>query len=582
MDASIGFVRVGLVALVSARIAATAVAQETTCVSTNASGAVGNGPSSEPSISADGRFVVFSSEAMDLVNGDSNGCRDVFIHVRSTPITERVSLDSSGNQGNGVSVAPQLSSDGRFVLFLSTANNFVVGDTNNFDDAFVRDLSTGITERVSVDSTGKEANGDTGSIGRNDDYSRTSISAHGRFVAFSSGASNLVIGDTNGKYDVFVHDRSTGITERVSVSSASGEADGDSFYPSLSADGRFVAFGSWATNLVARDSKGYLDIFVHDRWTGITSIVSASGTGGAANQNSVHPSISSDGNAVAFRSLAWDLVLGDTNGWDIFVRDRSAGRTELVSVDSLGGQANDDCDDPMISSDGRLVAFQTWATNLGDLRVDLGHRMLYSKGQVVIHDRSSGRTDVASVSSSGEVARFGHWFRGFGGAWSPMIAGDVNAVAFVSAGDNLYSGDFNVIDDVFVHEFCFTDASWSNYGPGFPGTHGIPSFTSRQNPVIGTTVTLDLGNSAGNATAGLLFIGVQRTKIHSGWGGDLLVVPAIVLPIALPGGGVTLSGAIPLDWTFCGSELDLQAIEADPGAASGVSFTSGLELILGR
>jgi hypothetical protein len=153
-------------------------------------------------------------------------------------------------------------------------------------------------------------------------------------------------------------------------------------------------------------------------------------------------------------------------------------------------------------------------------------------------------------------------------------------VAFGSVASNLVAGDTNAAQDVFVHERC--DATWTNYGAGFPGTNGVPSFTSRADPVLGTTVTLDLANSYGNATVGLLIIGLQRTTIHTNWGSDVLADPLITRVLVLPASGASLSDLIPNDDDLCGFALDLQAIEADPGAAKGVSFTSGLELVFGH
>jgi Tol biopolymer transport system component len=180
------------------------------------------------------------------------------------------------------------------------------------------------TTRVSVDSAGTEGNS------YSDNYATLqSISADNTIVAFSSGASNLVLGDTNGKYDVFVHDLTTGLTERVSVDSSGTEGNGDSWKATLSADGRFVAFVSYASNLVAGDTNGYPDVFVHDRSTGMTECVSVDSSGAVGNAGSGSEScplgISADGQFVAFTGGASNLVSGDSNGtWDAR-SDRSAG-----------------------------------------------------------------------------------------------------------------------------------------------------------------------------------------------------------------------------------------------------------------
>jgi len=325
-------------------------------VSVDSSGNQGNGSSEDPSISSDGRYVAFHSWASNLVAGDTIGAQDIFFHDSVTGETSRVSVDSSGNQGNGHSFSPSISSDGRYVAFWSMAGNLVPGDTNGDVDVFVHDTVTGETSRVSVDSSGNQGNG----------FSYwPSISSDGRFVAFVSWASNLVAGDTNGAWDVFVHDTVTGETSRVSVDSSGNQGNGDSFSPSISSDGRYVAFHSWASNLVAGDKNEVNDVFVHDTVTGVTTRVSVNSSGKQGKGSSENPSISSDGRFVAFHSNATNLVAGDTNGaYDVFFHDTVTGVTSRVSVDSSGNQGDDVSYSPSISSDGRYVAFSSEATNL--------------------------------------------------------------------------------------------------------------------------------------------------------------------------------------------------------------------------
>ena len=313
-----------------------------------------------PSISADGRFVAFTSPATNLVPSDTSHYEDIFVHDRETGLTERVSVSSSGSQADQKSGGASISAGGRFVVFQSYATNLVPGDANGpgvkGSDVFVHDRETGRTERVSVNSSGGEAN----------EYSCNGrITPGGRFVAFQSKATNLVPGDMNGRWDIFVHDRKTGTTERVSVRSSGGEADHYSWGPSISADGRFVAFRSKAANLVTGDVIGKHDIFVHDRKTRRTERVNVSPSGHEANDLSQSASISADGRFVAYDSSASNLVPGDTNGQsDIFVRDRETGTTVRVSVSASGEQANRHCLDAAISADGRFVAFTSGATNL--------------------------------------------------------------------------------------------------------------------------------------------------------------------------------------------------------------------------
>jgi Tol biopolymer transport system component len=288
-----------------------------------AAGTLGNGNSYYPSISADGRYVAFESDATNLVTGDTNSAGDIFMRDRRNGTTTRISQSYAGGQGNGNSHNPSVSSDGRFVAFESDATNFVAGDTNGKHDIFVRDRQKGITTLVSKSSAGVVGNGDS---------AHPSISADGRYVAYDSQATNLVAGDVNGKDDIFVRDRQKGTTTRVSKSSAGVAGNEGSDYPSISADGRYVAFMSYSSNLVAGDTNGAYDIFVRDRQEGTTTRVSKSSAGMGGNSDSTYPSLSAGGRYVAFESDATNLVTGDTNGYrDIFVRDRQTGTTGLVS-----------------------------------------------------------------------------------------------------------------------------------------------------------------------------------------------------------------------------------------------------------
>ena len=330
-------------------------------VSVNTAGQEGNDASYLPTISADGRYVAFQSFSSNLVAGDTNASWDVFVRDRQTGKTQRVSLNTAGQEGNGGSVGPAISADGRYVAFESASWNLVAGDTIGLYDVFVRDRRTGKTERVSLNTAGQKGNGVS---------DIPSISADGRYVAFESDSSNLVAGDTNGVYDVFVRDRQTGKTERVSLNTAGQEGNSVSRSPSISADGRYVAFWSDATNLVEGDTNGTYDVFVRDRQTGKTERVSLNTAGQEGNGVSVGHSISADGRYVAFDSSATNLVAGDTNGlFDVFIRDRQAGKTERFSLNTAGQEGNGDSVAPSISADGRYVAFNSGAINLveGDI-----------------------------------------------------------------------------------------------------------------------------------------------------------------------------------------------------------------------
>ncbi|HEV8114281.1 MAG TPA: hypothetical protein VGR31_16030 [Planctomycetota bacterium] len=359
-------------------------------VSVDSAGVEGNDSSINCSISADGRYVAFESLANNLVAGDTNVVADIFVHDRQTGATERVSVDSAGAQGNDYSLAPSISSDGRFVVFISGATNLVAGDSNLVSDIFVRDRQNGTTERVSVGPAGVEGNGYCYSC---------SISVDGRTVAFQSYSDNLVAGDTNALGDVFVRDRQLGTTERVSVGPAGLEGDGDSNASLISADGRYAVFASYADNLVPGDTNGSLDVFLRDRQNGTTERVSVDSAEAEVNGASFPGSITPGGRYVAFQSFATDLVSGDTNGFsDVFVRDRANGTAELVSVDSAGAQGNGDSYFPLISADGRVVAFYSSATDLvaGDTN---------GTYDAFVHDRAySPMTSLCDPGMGGVIA----------------------------------------------------------------------------------------------------------------------------------------------------------------------------------
>jgi len=360
-----------------------------TRVSVDSSGVQGNSYSSRPSISSDGRYLAFYSYASNLVSGDTNGAEDIFLRDTHTGITTRVSVDSSGVQGNGNSSNPSISADGRYVAFESHASNLVSADWNGAQDIFLRDTHTGTTTRLSVDSNGTQANADS---------RFASISADGRYVAFSSIASNLVSADTNGSSDIFLRDTQTGITLRLSLDSSGAQGNAHSQIPSISADGSYVAFESVASNLVSGDTNGAYDIFLRGTHTGTTTRLSVDSSEVQGNNASYSPSASADGRYVAFQSFASNLVSGDTNGWDdIFVRDTLTGTTTRLSVDSSGAQGNSESGWPSISADGRYVAFRSDDSNLvsGDTN---------GSGDIFLRDTHTGKTTRLSVDSSGTQA----------------------------------------------------------------------------------------------------------------------------------------------------------------------------------
>ena len=341
------------------------VKRHTWRASVSSSGAEGDGASSKPSISADGRVVAFPSSATNLVPDDRNGVADVFVRDRASGLTKRVST-GNGGEANAASLAALVSADGRTIAFSSDASNLVPADENGTMDVFVTDRVTGRTSRVSTGPFGPSRNRSEAS----------SIDAHGLVVAFRSYATNLVYGDWNGKADVFVFDRGTSLTERVNVSSTGAEARAVTFRGVVSGDGRFVGFRSRASNLVRGDTNKALDAFVHDRWTGVTTRISIASDGEEANARGFdrstrrnlfmsRPFLSADGRYAAFTSRAPNLVPDDRNGVsDVFVHDLLTGATARVSISADGEEADAASFVSGISADGSLVAFTSLADNL--------------------------------------------------------------------------------------------------------------------------------------------------------------------------------------------------------------------------
>jgi len=507
-----------------------------TPVSVDSAGNLGNGFSDTPSISADGRFVAFSSGASNIVPGDNNSQADIFVRDTLTNTTTLVSLDSAGNQANKASSKPSISADGRFVAFESDASNIVPGDTNSSpdffpsQDIFVRDTLTNTTTRVSVDSAGNQAN--RGSV-------FSSISADGRFVVFTSEASNLVPGDTNNRNDIFVRDTLTNTTTRVSVDSAGNQQNLNSFFfnvpSSISGDGRFVAFSSEASNLVPGDTNDEKDIFVRDRLTNTTTRVSVDSAGNQANDPSFLASISPDGRFVAFDSDATNLVPGDTNNnRDIFVRDLSTNTTTRVSLDSAGNQTNFLSGNPSISADGRFVAFESDAFN---------RARLSTISDIFVRDTLTNTTTLVSLDSAGNS----------GGAFNPSISADGRFVAFDSFSSNLVPGDTNNNRDIFVAD----TSSTPNVINGTPGNDNL----------TGTS-----GNDIINGSEGDdVLTGVRASDVLNGGDGNDILSGGK--------GSDTLNGGLGNDNLVGGGAKDVFVLGAGLGVDTISDFTNSQDII---
>lgn len=317
-------------------------------------GAQANGVSQGPSVSADGRYVAFESYASNLVAGDTNGTWDVFVKDMTTGLVRRVSTTADDAQVPANSYSAAISPNGRYVAFESDAANLVPGDGNGRIDVYVKDLSTGAVVLASASASG--AAGDEGSFA-------PSVSSTGR-VAFESDSTNLVTGDTNAVRDIFFKDVTTGAISCASVSAAGAQGAKSSHHPSISADGRYVAFDSDTVDLVTGDANSTVDVFVKDTSTGAVKRASAD-SAGADSAGGFSPSLSADGRWVAFQSVAATLVAGDTNGkTDVFAKDLTTGAIVRMSVSGAGAQGDGDSIAPAISGDGMSVAFESYSTNL--------------------------------------------------------------------------------------------------------------------------------------------------------------------------------------------------------------------------
>jgi Tol biopolymer transport system component len=364
--------------------------------------------------------------------------------AQSSATTLLVSVASDGTPANAWSDGASLSPNGRYVGFDSWATNLVISDTNNTYDVFVHDMETHQTINIAVASDGTQSNALSGSA---------SFSANGRFIAFYSEADSLVPDDTNEAGEAFIHDQQTHGTTRVVVASNGDQADEGSTSPAISGDGRWIVFSSSATNLTTDATSGILDVFVHDQQTGQTSLISQAINDSRPNDYSDRPALSADGHFVAFRSNASNLVEDDTNGVrDIFVHDRQTGETTRASRASDGTQADEDASPPALSADGRFVAFSSRTTNLvpGDTNryCPIDGDPNPNCADVFVHDRHTGQTERVSLASDGTQSNASSGIS----YMPPALSADGRFVAFWSAASNLVPGDTNEVADIFVHD----------------------------------------------------------------------------------------------------------------------------------
>ncbi|MEJ2406990.1 MAG: calcium-binding protein [Candidatus Thiodiazotropha sp.] len=518
----------------------------------------GNGSSSAFMISADGRFVVFQSDASDLVPTDTNGKTDVFLRDLQNGTTTLISVNKDGtDSGNDLSFLPVMSTNGQFVVFSSYADDLIDMDTNGIGDLFVRDLRSGTTTQIVVFNDESVIGVDIGL--------HYMMSADGRFVVFDSDADSLVDTDTNGDWDVFVWDSQGGTTNLVSVNKeGTGSGNGSSYPSSVSADGRFVAFGSYASDLVDTDTNGVEDVFVRDLQNGVTTLVSVNrqGTDSGNGSWSFNPLISADGRFVAFGSNADDLVATDTNGWeDVFVRDLQNGTTALVSVNRDGADSGNNQSYPkVISADGRFVVFDSIADNLVHMDAMCGYF------DVFVRDLQRENTILVSVSKDGTC--------GNNSSRSFSISADNRRIFFDSNASNLVATDSNDTLDVFVFELSEASLSCNC------NAHGAIKGTSSADFLYGTEQAdiicgfggddlifgldgddcIDGGEDKdwidGGRGDDLIFGGAGKDLVYGGRGNDRISGDEDEDFLFGGAGDDRLDGAEGYDWVFCGRGTD--------------------------
>ena len=451
-----------------------------------------------PTVSVDGRYVAFASDATNLVTDDTNGLTDIFVRDMAAGVTVRVSVSLAGGDSSGASYSPAISADGHRIAFASDAPDLVADDTNGTTDVFVRefqpDLSSGSTVRVSTSIFGGDSDAAS--------YSPV-ISGDGSTVAFVSDATNLVSDDTDGTTDVFAVGLAPGsVTTRVSVAAGGGDPDGPSFFSALSADGRFVAFASLATNIVTDDTNGQMDVFRFDRTDGSTVRVNVPSAGGEANGFAYSPSLSGDGSVVVFASDATNLVPGDGNSMaDVFARDVSAGTTVRVSRSTTGGDADGQSFGPVVTDDGTQVAFASAASNLISDGGN-GHYQVFQASRPV----AAATAPEISLSATGSLP------------FSPVPLGDGSdspvTITNTGTGDLHISG-FTVTGPAFVLVTppCPTPATLA---PGTSCTITVHFAPSVAGPSLGIlTITSDA--LASPTTLGLFGNGLQPAAAGGGY-----------------------------------------------------------------
>lgn len=538
-------------------------------------GAVSSSSSTDPVLSGDGRFVVFESWSDNLVPGDTNGWQDVFRFDRQTGDMLRASVSTGGGQSNQRSDDPAVSGDGQWIAFASGAN-LDPADTGLDHDIYLHDTATTTTFWVSRGMGGVEPDNSSDA---------PVVSGDGRFVAFESWAGNLVPGDTNNHVDIFVYEIATGLVERVSVASDGSQAvQGDSRVPDISADSRFVAFTSQATNLVPGGdlNGGDPDVFVHDRLTGQTTLVSLDQNGNQPVPGWAQlPSISYDGRHVAYQDFSGIFLPGTMfQQGQILVHDRLLKQTTIASADSAGTPGNDCSYGCSISDDGRFVTFASDATNLIPLDTN-------GEDDVFLHDRLLGTTRRVSETAAGvggnQESRF------------PGISADGRVVAFYSGTTNLVPGTQGLWSEILVSD-CGVPAP-ASYCPAGANSKGcLPSLSWSGVPSASAGGGFVLtGTQLINNKVGVLCYSVTGWSPKPYFGGTLCLEAPLGRALLTKTGGTVgpadCSGTLTTDFNafvasgadpalVAGQAVHAQFVSRDPASVGTLSLTDAVVFTL--
>jgi Tol biopolymer transport system component len=396
----------------------------TTLVTRSLAGGFANSSSSLSSLSADGRYLAFDSSATNLLPGVDNGLSQVYLYDRTLAGYTLISGSPLivGQEGNGASAVPTLSADGRYVSFQSAASDLVAGDTNGLIDIFVHDRQTQITVRVNVTDAGHQAEFTGGPNGGH--ARRPSMSSDGRFVVYDSGANNLS-DNPAGDFRAYRHDRDSdgnGVFDEpggidstlVSVDSGGVAANGQSYWPTVTADGSLVAFISTASNLVPNDTNGELDVFVHDLVTAQTTRESVGPAGEQGSSLSFWPKLSAGGEYLSFHSASPEFVGGGapTGSSQVLRRDRATGQLAVISVNTAGDHGNSSSEQAVMTPNARIFAFSSVAGNLvasdPNIWADVYARSLRpadinNDGVVDDYDLTLARRQLGAVCTSADV-----------------------------------------------------------------------------------------------------------------------------------------------------------------------------------